>query len=558
MSFSADIGAWADKARAWSRAERASAAVCVLVGFGLLAWAWRLWPEWRENPDLSHGFFALPIVVLLWIRAREDAGIARRLGAGARSGLTALLCAGMLGAALLATVYAVAMGWSAGPTLFLLGAIAACGAALAAVLAAGREVRWIAPGWPAMVIPLAILLSAPLPPGTYLRLTLGLQEAITVGVVETLRLVGIPAMRAGNVINLGHTAVGVEEACSGVRSLVSCVLAGLVLSALLLRSPGRRAVLVLAAAPLALLTNFGRSLTLTLLARNGVDISGAWHDGLGFAVLGVTTALLAWMAVALEAREAAAGRPDGAAGANTTERGARAAGGGLAALGGLACVVVVMGWFGYVVLRTEAEPEVAGTRPALERIIPREPADGGWAVATRTDLGRFAGVLQTDHLLERIYQRAGSDGRVVQVTVYAAWWPAGAASVSTVAAHTPEACWPGAGWDMDASESGRFALPLADGRAVEEAEQRVFQLGEYPQRVWFWHLVGGEPFRPFEPRSWRDQLAVFFKHGVRRGAPQAFVRISSNREWREIAGEPLVAEVLQGFSELGVPVTKAK
>jgi hypothetical protein len=67
-------------------------------------------------------------------------------------------------------------------------------------------------------------------------------------------------------------------------------------------------------------------------------------------------------------------------------------------------------------------------------------------------------------------------------------------------------------------------------------------------------LVAGEPFRAFDPLSWRDQLRVFFERGVRRDEAQAFVRISTNREWDEIAGEPLVAEILERFSELGVPV----
>jgi hypothetical protein len=82
----------------------------------------------------------------------------------------------------------------------------------------------------------------------------------------------------------------------------------------------------------------------------------------------------------------------------------------------------------------------------------------------------------------------------------------------------------------------------------------VFHHGTFPQRVWFWHLVAGEPFRAFDPLSWRDQLRVFFERGVRRDEAQAFVRISTNREWDEIAGEPLVAEILERFSELGVPV----
>ncbi|MEO0056133.1 MAG: hypothetical protein RLZZ50_2080 [Verrucomicrobiota bacterium] len=549
MEWSRKIRDLAGRARAWSSAGRAAAAACGLAALGLLAWAWRLWPEWQNNPDLSHGFFALPIIVVLWRRAREDVPASRGLGAGVQFAASTTVALGLLGSALFAAVYAAATGWPSAPTLFYLGAGAAAAATLAVVLAAGRDVRWISPGWPALVIPLAILLSAPLPPATYERLMRALQEFITVGVVETLRLGGIPAMRSGNIINLGNTSVGVEEACSGMRSLVSCVLAGLVLSALMLRSPGRRAVLVLAAAPLALAGNFLRSLTLTLLARNGVDIAGAWHDGLGFAVLGVTTAALAWIATALEQAPPARTvgiRPDACA---QTPRGLPRAVRGVA----LTSLALAAGWISFVAWRTERGDEQEGPAPQLARLIPERPRAAGWQVSTRDDLLIFADALQTRNLLERTYERR-TGGGVVWLTAYAAWWPAGGTTVSAVAAHTPEACWPGAGWSLDAAESARRDLPLGDGREAGEAEQRAFVSLGQPHRVWFWHLVADKPFRPFDPRSWRDQLALFFREGVRKAEPQAFVRLSSNRPWSELKGEPLVAELLEGFAELGVPL----
>jgi len=545
MDLAAQVRAWWERARAWTWAERSAGFACAATVLGLLVWAARLWSEWRTNPDLSHGFLALPVLFLLWRRAAEEAPAARGLGRRAQVACVTLGSVALLLSAPLATVYAVAMGWSSAPTLFLLSVAMGGAAVLAGTLAAGEEVRWIRPGWAALVIPVVIVLSAPLPPGTYVRLTLGLQEFITAGVVETLRLFGVPAMRAGNVIHLGTTSVGVEEACSGVRSLISCVLAGFVLSALMLRARGRRAVLVLVAAPLALFTNFLRSLTLTLLARGGVDIAGAWHDGLGFAVLGVTTALLAWLAATLEAgdcREPERGGPAAKPARETLWPGAISAG----------VLVLAALWLGYVVARTERRVTESGPVPDLARLVPAEPG-GGWEVRTRDDLFLYSGTLQTEHLLERVYQRRDRGG-VTQVSVYVAWWPAGRTSVSTVAAHTPESCWPGTGWVMDKNRSVRRTLPLPGGRALEEAEQRVFWQGKYPQRVWFWHLVGGAPFRPFNPLSWRDQLSVFFEHGVRRDQAQAFVRISTNREWEEIADESLVAEVLKGFVELGVPV----
>lgn len=548
MEWSRKIRDLAGRTRAWSSAERAAAAACGLTALGLLSLAWRLWPEWQNNPDLSHGFFALPIVVALWRRAREDISVSRGLGAGGQLVVSATAALGLLVAALFAAVYAVAMGWSSAPTLFFLGAGASAAATLAVALASGRDVRWISPGWPALVIPLVILLCAPLPPATYERLMRALQEFITVGVVETLRLGGVPAMRSGNIINLGNTSVGVEEACSGMRSLVSCVLAGLVLSALMLRSPARRAMLVLAAVPLALAGNFLRSLTLTLLARNGVDIAGAWHDGLGFAVLGVTTTALACIATALEQAPAARSPGD--------VRPMQAVSGGLASVArgvALAGLALAAGWLSFVAWRTERGDEREGPAPELARLIPERPRAAGWQVATRDDLLIFADALQTRNLLERIYERRTSGG-VVRLTAYAAWWPAGGTTVSAVAAHTPEACWPGAGWSLDAAESARLNLSLGDGREAGEAEQRAFVGSGQLHRVWFWHIVGGQPFRPFEPRSWRDQLALFFREGVRKAEPQAFVRLTGNRPWSELKNEPLVAELLEGFSELGVPL----
>src|SRR6202040_4270378 len=125
---------------------------------------------------------------------------------------------------------------------------------------------------------------------------LGLQLWITRSVLATLHLFGIAAIRDGNLIELANTTVGVEEACSGVRSLISCVFGGFFFSAALVRRPWSRVLIIALAAPLALAMNFFRSLTLTLLANRGVDISHTWHDATGYAVLGVTALLLGGLA----------------------------------------------------------------------------------------------------------------------------------------------------------------------------------------------------------------------------------------------------------------------
>jgi hypothetical protein len=76
---------------------------------------------------------------------------------------------------------------------------------------------------------------------------LGLQQWVTGGVLQALHLLGVPARQHGNVIELATTTVGVEEACSGIRSLISCVFAGFFFAGWLVRRPLGRLCLILAA-----------------------------------------------------------------------------------------------------------------------------------------------------------------------------------------------------------------------------------------------------------------------------------------------------------------------
>ena len=116
MDLPGQVRHWLAKARAWSREERLAGEVCAFVAFGLLVWAARLWPEWRTNPDLSHGFFALPVVFLLWRRALEDAAAkpARGLATGVQAALVGLLGPSMLVAAFFATVSTSSTGSKTG------------------------------------------------------------------------------------------------------------------------------------------------------------------------------------------------------------------------------------------------------------------------------------------------------------------------------------------------------------------------------------------------------------------------------------------------------------
>jgi exosortase/archaeosortase family protein len=137
------------------------------------------------------------------------------------------------------------------------------------------------------------LLSAPLVSIVESRLSLLLLNPMIALVSFAFDMLGLPLGREGNVLVMPDQGrVGVEEACSGIRSLTACLFAGSFLGAVYLKPLWQKIALVIAATALALGMNFARCLFLTGWAyRHGTQaIEGAVHDAAGYAVLGFTTA----------------------------------------------------------------------------------------------------------------------------------------------------------------------------------------------------------------------------------------------------------------------------
>jgi len=498
-----------------------------------------LWPQWRHNPELSHGLF-MPLIFLLLLHESRTAGPARFLPA---RGTTAIALAGLLAAGLAALaaggLFTAALDWSHALVGFTL-AFALVLILLAGLLVfASEPVRLVPFNWISFTAIFLWLLCAPIPPGTYMRLTLGLQMWVTRSVLTTLHLFGVAAIRNGNLIELARTTVGVEEACSGVRSLISCVFAGFFFSAALVRRQWARVFVIALAAPLALAMNFLRSLTLTLLANHGVDISKTWHDATGYAILGVTALMLGGLALLLARGENASAPPP----ATPSSRAPWTLQLWLAAGLMLAVGLVIL-----FAANTRRAPAAAPV-PDLAAMLPTQ-ADG-WEVQTTNDLYRFADTLQTNHLVQRTYLKHAPDGSLLQVTIYIAYWAPGQAPVSLVASHTPDACWPGAGWLPEPTADSRTRLLVA-GRGLPESEFRFFRGDAYPQRVWFWHLYDGRPIAYQSPYSPRELLRLAWKYGFGREGAQFFVRISSNGEWAAFADEPLLRGVFNQLQPYGL------
>jgi len=108
-----------------------------------------------------------------------------------------------------------------------------------------------------------------------------------------LNWLGISARQQGNLIEAAGGLVGVNEACSGIRSLQITLMISLFLGELYRFSLLRRVVLVLSVAVVALFCNVGRTFTLVWLStQRGNAVMEKWHDSVGLAVLGVSLAAL--------------------------------------------------------------------------------------------------------------------------------------------------------------------------------------------------------------------------------------------------------------------------
>ncbi|MBU6402292.1 MAG: exosortase [Verrucomicrobia bacterium] len=137
---------------------------------------------------------------------------------------------------------------------------------------------------------LFLLTAVPLPGLFWNPVVLGLQRLVTRLNVETLNLCGIPAVQEANVIQLPNGLVGIDEACSGVRSLQSCLMAALFIGAVALKRSSIRLALVVAGVSLALFGNYLRSVYLSSTAyRCGSDAVRGAHDLAGWTIFGFTT-----------------------------------------------------------------------------------------------------------------------------------------------------------------------------------------------------------------------------------------------------------------------------
>jgi exosortase len=247
-------------------------------------WVWlfyHLRDEWTLNPQYNYGwivpFFAGLIFFLRWQRRpKPNPRPAKTLS--------------LLPCLILAPLLPLRVIEEANPDWRLLGWVLALLAVsftlVSLARAGGRE--WVRHFAFAVCFP---LVAVPWPVRLENFVVQNLMRTVTYLAVEIAGWIGVGAYQVGNVIELRNGFVGVDDACSGVRTLQAGIMVSLILGELLGLGWRRRLVLVVCGCLWVFVCNVVRATSLVILAANsGVNSLDRWHDLIG------TLALVSGMA----------------------------------------------------------------------------------------------------------------------------------------------------------------------------------------------------------------------------------------------------------------------
>lgn len=239
-----------------------------------------LWMEWEVDPQYGYGFLVPFLCAVLFMQRWKD----RPEPVVSGTAWTAMVLAAP------AVIYLLMVPpfFEANPEwrpLGVAGALAATVATLAGIYAIGGG-PWLRH----FLFPVAFFLIAIPWPRNLEGAVMGyLMEQNAAAALEVLHWCGVVAVRNGHLISLPTGMIGVEEACSGVRSLQSGLMAALFLGEIFRFGWFSRVSLVACAVGLSLLGNFLRATGLSLLASSeGIAAIETWHDTAGFLILGTT------------------------------------------------------------------------------------------------------------------------------------------------------------------------------------------------------------------------------------------------------------------------------
>ncbi len=506
-----------------------------------LVWLWcvllnDLRVEWTVNPQYAYGWAVPFLCIFLLLRKifRPTAGITPPATANFR--LSPILCQIIFG--LLALLYLPArLIQEANPGWRLVSwalAISVIGITLCVLRSALGASRLQVSGFRFQVSDFAFplfffLVAVPWPTLIENPLIQTLTHFDVRATCDLAGWLGIPAIPHANVIEVATGLVGIDEACSGIRSFQATLMISLFLGEYYALGLARRLFCVGCGFLLALLLNLVRLLVLVwVAAQRGIPATTRWHDPTGvFILLGcffVLWGIGVWLAPAKAKLEVSSQQP--ATGSQNSKPSAselsvfRFPFSAVALTGWLLCVQVgVEGWYRWHETRLPAATVWQVAWPTnnptfTERDIPVTSRQ-----ILRFDDGRNAG-WQEDNLNWQV--------------IFLHWQP-GRAAVRLAQNHTPEVCLAAVGHQLTGGRELQFL-------AVNGLKMpfRFYQLTDTPQPVFVAYCL------------WNDRAG---SRKFETSSLTASSRIAAVRAGQRNAGQRSLEIALTGLSDLAAAQT---
>ena len=232
--------------------------------------------DWQTDDNYSHGFL-VPFIVayLVWTKRQE---LQRFQPTPANLGLVVLLLG--LGIYLIGTIGAEWFLKRSSLIVVLAGLI---------FYLYGKEYL------KALLFPLIFLIfMVPLPAIVYTAIAFKLQLFVSFISAKLISFAGVAVYRSGNILEVSSGPLAVEEACSGMRSIMALLALSSLFAYIMYRSRLKQWILVAFALPIAVVTNILRVTATGILAHHfGREVAeGILHDSFGWFVFVIAFILL--------------------------------------------------------------------------------------------------------------------------------------------------------------------------------------------------------------------------------------------------------------------------
>jgi len=336
--------------------------------------------------------------------------------------------------------------------------------------------------WPGLVF---LLFGLPLTAGIQAQLTAFLQLISSQGAVAILRAVSITVLREGNIIDLGSMKLEVAEACSGLRYLFPLASFAFLTAYIFMAPRWARLLIFASSVPITIAMNIFRiALTGVLVEEFGSSAAeGFFHAFEGWAVYCLCLVLLfAEMKVLCYLT---AGGPslmrrlDFDVPKRAVWRPAEATRPALPSIAVAALSVIVI--LVEVIIGTRSD--AALTRLPFT-MFPHQVAEWN-GVDAPVDQQSLQALKATDYLSLNYVKGDGA-----YVNTWIAYYDA---QYSGVAAHSPQVCIPGGGWEIESIEHRDLPLDTGSSTAVVPINRLVIRQGNERSLVYYWFVEGGEP-----------------------------------------------------------------